>query len=1009
MISNLCIAHNTFFSRSFGSVWILYLKDYMKANNKLRGSKLYNSIIYCLAVMFITALVIAPFCKSFYSYAATEDVSDNSEASGRTNIFIGEEESTDLTNNKERNSTRVVKVGYYIIDGFMMFEEPDIYSGYCYDYLQKIRSYTGWEYDYIGDDEKINFDDLYQMTVDGEIDLIGGITWTEERAKNLIYSNVPIEMEYTTIYVKKDDATYSAGSYSKWNGIKIGLVRGTNYVSNIKDFANSNYFTYKANYYDTDEEMVEALNNGEIDAFVSGSSHNFSDVSILAQFNPSYLFFATGLGNQDLMNTLNQALSQIETVDSGFKESLNFKYYQGNGVRNINFTSTENLYLKSIITNERKFVLLANPDNCPLSYLDENGNPTGILVDMAKAILDSIGLSYEFYIVDTRENYIHAINDRKADIIIDYASDFSRSEKEGYYECNTYFNTSLTNVHQKNYNEFDTVIKREGDGIFKNTILEYLSGTENVLLLESIDATKDYIVNNTGACTLMPTEVAGVMVKQEETNALIADEISYRNIDYCFAVNSDCGNYLIGIFNKACESFSTIDSAEIISAYDPDNYRNNSFKAFIYDNPVYGFMIVIAGVIIFFLLNFIYVGKRNRKHVENLNKQLTIALDGEKKAAAAKKKFFDDMSHDMRTPLNGILGLTRSVIKNGESVIDNQDYLHKIEDSASYLELLINDILVMSTLGKVEYELDLKTVDPGEVFESIKNVALLFAQERDIRIVLRRKEIVNLPTILDYSRLEQAVLNVIANAVKFSHANGTVEIDLTSRMLEDNKVEYTLNIQDHGIGMSKEFQESLFDGHSKEDRGEMTDHAGAGIGLSVVKNIVEKMDGRIEIKSKENLGTIVTLIFVFEVNPGSIVEELLDSKYEEVSLKGINVLYCEDNELNMDIVCAILESEDANVEKAWNGQEGLDKFVNSPPNTYDAILMDIRMPVMDGLSAASKIRESQKEDSKTIPIIAVSANAFEDDKKASKEAGMNAHLSKPVDPKILINELKKYI
>jgi CheY-like chemotaxis protein len=314
----------------------------------------------------------------------------------------------------------------------------------------------------------------------------------------------------------------------------------------------------------------------------------------------------------------------------------------------------------------------------------------------------------------------------------------------------------------------------------------------------------------------------------------------------------------------------------------------------------------------------------------------------------------------------------------------------------------------MSNLGRVEIELNPQMCDPGQVFDSLKNVALTFARERDIRIILRRKEIVNLPTMIDYSRLEQAILNVISNAVKFSRKSGTIEIDLTSSMIDDGKVEYTLSVQDHGIGMSSDFQKTMFDAYTQEDRGEMTDHAGTGIGLSVVKSIVEKMNGRIDIKSKENIGTIVTLVFVFDVCAGAMLDNLQED-YEQKSLEGKTVLYCEDNELNMDIVCAILESENVKVEKAWNGKEGLDTYTNLPEGSLAAILMDIRMPVMDGLTAARAIRNSGREDSKTIPIIAVSANAFEDDKKASKDAGMNSHLSKPVDPKLLISEIKKYV
>lgn len=960
--------------------------------------------------MIIAAVFVLSVYSSIYSHAAPEDF-DQSGNGKEPGTFEGMENHPDFASfdNTSHYFTRMVKVGYYIIDGFQMYDDPGIYSGFCYDYLQKIRSYTGWEYDYIGDDEDYTFAQLCNMAVEGEIDLVGGITFTEERAKKLLFSDVPIDMEYTTIFVKSNDNNYSAGDYGGWDGIRLGMCRGTTYIQDTREFARANFFSYKTSYYDNDADLVDALNNGEIDAFVSGSSHNFKDVSILAQFNPSFLYFATGLENQDLMDSLNYAISQIETVDAGFLEAIRTKYYQGNGTSNITLTSIESRYLYTVKMNDRKFILLANPDNCPLSYLDSNGEPVGILVDMTKAILDSIGLSYEFYKVSDGREYIQAVNEKKADIVIDFVSEFSRSERTGYYECNSYFNTSLSFIHQKNEQEFNTVVKREGDGVFNDNTIKELSGAKEVVILDSINESMEYLASHPDACTYLPLETASVLVELEETNSLEVHNASYNNLYYCLAINEDCGNFIVGIFNKASNSITSQKSAEILSRYNHDNYRTRTFRAFIYDNPMYGFVFISAVIIIFFLVIMIYIGKRNRLHVEKLNAQLSDALSREKKASEAKKRFFDNMSHDMRTPLNGILGLTRSVLKNGMSAVDNLDYLYKIEDSASYLELLINDSLVMSNLGKIEFELEPMQVDPGQTYDSLRNVALTYANERNIRFVVRRKEIVNLPTILDYNRLEQAVLNVISNAVKFSYINGIVEIDLTSRMKDDNKVQYVLTVQDHGIGMSEEFQATMFEAYTQEDRGEMTDHAGTGIGLAVVKSIVEKMNGSIEVKSQENIGTIVKLTFEFEVNTNSIIEELSDIKEEKASLEGKKILYCEDNELNMDIVCAILESENVSVERAWNGQEGIEKYFDSVAGTFDAILMDIRMPEMDGFTATRKIRSSDREDAKKIPIIAVTANFYDDNKQASKEAGMNSILSKPVDPKILIGELKRFI
>lgn len=972
-------------------------------------------MIIFATVIVITVVLALLYSQYFKSFAAPGDaeLSNENGSSQNENLstdFFGEPgEGSDFAGfNSDRPSGEVIKVGYYITEGFQMRNDLGMHSGYGYEYLQKIRTYTGWDYEYIGDDEDYSFAELFDMVIDGEIDLIGGVNWTKDRAEKLIFSDVPIDMEYTTVYIGSGNNSYAAGEYDNWTGIRLGFVRGTSYVDAMKDFAKNNFFTYKAYYYDSDEDLVDALELGEIDAFVSGSSHNFSNVSVLSQFNPNYLFFVTGLDNQEIMDEVNYALSQIETVDVGFQEALVQKYYKGKGSNAIKFTATETLYIDSIVSNNRKFVLLANPDACPLSYLDYQGNPTGILVDLSKAIFDSIGISYEFYKVSNSKEYIDAANEKKADIIIDFSSDYNRSEISGYFECNSYYNTSLSYVRKIGATKLDTVIKRDGDSIFNDQVLNGFNNTSNVIIVGSLYETEKYLLTNDDSCTYIPKETANVMVGMEETNKLISGDVSYDDLNYCFAVSEGCGNYLVGIFNKACTSFSSEKRSEIISRYNLTDYSSNTLKAFMYDNPVYGFIIIAALIVIFFLIMIIYIGKINREKVENLNIQLKHALDSEKKASEARKRFFNNMNHDMRTPLNGILGLTRTIIDSGRASEVELDYLHKVEDSAGYLEILIDDTLTMSNMGQAEFKLDLKFNDPGQVFNSLKNITLTYAHERNIRFVIRRKELVNLPTKLDYNRLEQVVINVISNAVKFSHKNGTVEIDIKSRMLNEDKVEYTLSIQDHGIGMSEEFQSKMFDAYTQENRGEMTDHAGTGMGLVVVKVLVEMMGGTININSKENIGTIVTMTFVFEVDSLYMIRELKDD-VSTTSLNGKRFIYCEDNELNMDIVCAILESEHASVERAWNGKEGLDFYNSMPAGTFDAILMDIRMPVMDGYTAAKAIRNSNKEDAKTIPIIAISANAFEDDKEASRNAGMNSHLSKPIDPKLLINELKKYI
>ena len=390
----------------------------------------------------------------------------------------------------------------------------------------------------------------------------------------------------------------------------------------------------------------------------------------------------------------------------------------------------------------------------------------------------------------------------------------------------------------------------------------------------------------------------------------------------------------------------------------------------------------------------------------------SIALESEKKANKSKSDFLSRMSHDMRTPLNGIIGLLKIAEKHfddRELVLEN---FRKMQVAADYLLSLINDILQMSKIEDGNVPLTQEIINFEELSQDVLTIIEQRAKDRGIQMQFRaKKEDLRYPFIYGSPvHLRQILMNIAGNAVKYNRENGSIRLAYQETAFDGANATFEFVCADTGKGMSKEFQEHMFEPFSQEENGARTTFGGSGLGLSIVQKLVEKMNGQISVVSEEGKGSTFTITLTLRVDP--LTES--DSREPELktqrkSIKGIRILLAEDNALNMEIAEFILESEGAVITKAWNGQEAVDIFQNSDEGTFDIILMDVMMPVMDGLSATRTIREMDRKDAREIPIIAMTANAFDEDRKRSREAGMDRHLAKPLDPREIVKTISECI
>ncbi|NCB34070.1 MAG: response regulator, partial [Erysipelotrichia bacterium] len=397
------------------------------------------------------------------------------------------------------------------------------------------------------------------------------------------------------------------------------------------------------------------------------------------------------------------------------------------------------------------------------------------------------------------------------------------------------------------------------------------------------------------------------------------------------------------------------------------------------------------------------------EELKQKNKQLEEAVERAGIASQAKSSFLANISHDMRTPMNGIIGMSGFLLENKDLPENVQHDIAAIDDSAKYLLSLINDTLDMSKIGSGKMTLHPEAINSKNLIDSVISMitAAAAAKQVDIEVMPIHAEFANIWA--DRVRVQQIFMNILSNAIKFTPPEGKIRVEVEGLKRENGRSEVRISVEDNGSGMSKEFLPNIFDDFSQENSKNYSSYTGTGLGMAIVKKLVELMNGTIQVESEMGVGTKVTVYLGFElVDNSEIVDEKQFSTNTE-ALKNKRILLCEDHQLNEQIATRLLEKKGMLVEWAPNGQIALDQFSQSSIGYFDAILMDIRMPVMDGLTASKTIRALDRKDAKSVPIIAMTANAFDEDVQKSRAVGMNEHLLKPIDPRQLYQTLYKCV
>ena len=902
-----------------------------------------------------------------------------------------------------------VKVGFFAMDGYHIMDEEGNRSGYGYDFLRLMARYWDVNYEYVGYDK--SWDDMQQMLEDGEIDMVTSPRKTEDREEKFDFSR-PIGTNNGILTVRSDNSTIVDGNYSTYNGMRVALLNGSSRDKEFADFADNKGFTYDPFYFDTTAEMEEALQSGNVDAIAATSLRKTNNERIVDKFDSSDFYVIVKKGNTELLNEVNYAIDQMNAVEGDWKTTLYNKNYESIETKNLEYTEKE----KSIISQysrDNPLHILCDPTRYPYSY-NENGEMKGIIPDYFREIADYAGISYEFLTPVTRDEYIAYQGNKEAtDISID-----ARLETDNYAETKEwaltapYITMQLAKVTRRDFDGKINVVATV-DQTASNSIADAMAPGAEKLMCGTREEMMEAVRKGKADAAFVYYYMAQAFVNSDTTGTMAYTLLEQPTYTYRMVISSTENHALAGILTKAMYAMPKNLVEDLAARYTTYKATDLTFVDWIRLHPVLTVLILLIFAWLLTTMAVIAMRLSARKKAQmaaqqNAKKMAELAEHAQA-ANKAKTAFLSHMSHDMRTPMNAIIGFTGIAMKNNPSG-EVKNCLEKINESSEHLLSLINDVLDLTRVesGKAKY--NPVPADVKSITDSALDITKGFLANRDINFKIQREE-AKIPNVLaDPVRLRDVLVNILSNAVKFTPDGGMITFEARCQEnSNDRYINMRYRISDTGIGMSEEFTKEVFDEFIQEDSDVRTQYHGAGLGMAIVKKYVDMMSGTISVQSKKHEGTTFTVDIPLEITDKECNKS--DTGFsEKVNLTGVNVLLAEDNELNAEIATVQLEEFGMNVERAVDGKNAVEIFKDHPEGTFDVILMDIMMPEMNGYEAVKAIRAmNDRPDGKIIPIIAMTANSFAEDVQASLNAGMNAHLSKPIVIDEVIKTILRYV
>lgn len=885
----------------------------------------------------------------------------------------------------EQSEKEAIRVGWYEC-AYQITRANGERSGYAYEYEQTVSTYTGWDYKYVNGD----WTELLDMLQKGDIDIMANVSYTDERAETMLFSDCPMGEEKYYLYVDITNADISLMNLSNLNGKRIAMIKNSVQTDQYCEWEKEHNITTEHVLVDDIEETKELLDNDEVDGIISTENSVWVDrgLSAVVITGSSDIYFGISKARPDLKEALDAAMRSIEYDKPFYNDDLYKQYITTEAV--VFLTEKEKEWLKE--HGEIRLGFLKD-DTGFSTYDRDNGELIGVINDYVQDASDCFGgdkIKFRLIGFDLEENQIEALQEGKIDMIFHAGQNPYMAEQNGISLSDTVLSTPLAVLTKQSHfdeNAENRVAISKEDLQYK-WYISYNYPDWKIVECNSVEDAENKVIKGIADCFPIRTGQLMQYVDDKNFHSVFLTKI----MNASFAVSK--GNTtLLSILNKTLKTMQTSKLTSAESMYE-DSLKKVTTKEFIRDNFLI-FSLVILTVFIVVLV--IILGLLRKARIAE-EKAKNAQLQAEQ-ANSAKSTFLFNMSHDIRTPMNALLGYNQLMKKQ---LTDPKllDYQQKIERAGKLLLDIINNVLDLARIESGKMYLNESYVQVDQLFEEV--VGVFEPQTKEKNINLKSEAWIQHPHIMcDITKIKQIFVNLISNAVKYTPSGGTIEIKLQEIPCEkEGFAAFRTEIRDNGIGMSKEFLPTLFDSFSRERNTTTSKVAGTGLGMAIVKDFVDLMDGTIEVQSELAKGTTFIVHLMHRKADEQYyrqTDEGVESDKKETILQGKHILMAEDNELNAEIASTILEEMGLQIDWVNDGVQCVSKVKEMPAGTYDLILMDIQMPNMDGYKATEIIRKMSDKEKAEIPIIAMTANAFEEDRRKAISIGMNEHITKPID------------
>ena len=1046
----------------------------------------------------------------------------------------------------ETASAKVVRVGSFE-DTFNYVNEKGARKGYGYELLETLSGYTGWQFEYVTCD----WSDCFEKLKNGEIDIIGGISYTEDRTQEMLFSDEPMGVEKYYLYADLSRADISASDFKTLNGKKIGVLMGTEPEVMLTEWEEKYGLETEHVNISNNEDVKQKLANHEIDCFVSLEESFWAErgISTITRVGESGIYYAINKNRPDIKEELDDAMRALNEAAPFYTADLYKRYFSMDYTPIL--TGEEKAWLKEHGAIKMGFL---TSDSGVSTYDPATGEFTGVITDYIQFAADCLGnqeLEFQLVGYDSKEAELDALKSGEIDMIFHCDQNPNLAEEYHFACTNTTWTSNLmavTNKQHFNENNVNRIAVPQNKLSLKKYLAFYYPQWEIVDCDTQEDAAR-LVKDGQADCF-----VTGISSENKYSKKYSFYSVPLVNpVRSCFAVNS--GNRsLLSILNKTIKAMPVNMLAGALAMY-KSSARKVTLSDFIKDN-FFKVMLISSIAVAVVLLTILMLLQKARKaeaaarkaasDTQELNAKLQVAVEKAESANRAKSTFLSNMSHDIRTPMNAIIGFTTLALSNIDDTERVKNYLGKTLASSNHLLSLINDVLDMSRIESGKLHLEEVEVNLSEVLHDLKTIVSGQIYAKQLELYMDAMDVTDEDVYCDKTRLNQILLNLLSNAIKFTPAGGTVSVRVRQLAGQVRGCgQYEFRIKDNGIGMSPEFAKKIFEPFERERTSTVSRIQGTGLGMAITKNIVDMMGGTIEVQTAQGKGsefiirvplrvqtehrpvekiteleglkalvvdddfntcdsvtkmlvkvgmraewtlsgkeavlrarqsiemsdvyhayiidwrlpdmngievtrqirslnddTPIIILTAYdwsdieveakaagvtafcskpmflsdlrETLMSALGQKLTDASQELLPEKNADfqdrhILLVEDNELNREIAQEILREYGFRVDTAENGEVAVEKVSTAAPGSYDLVLMDVQMPVMDGYTATRKIRALDDPARAKLPILAMTANAFDEDRRNALESGMNGFLSKPIVIGDLVQELRKIL